>query len=534
MGTVNTALRFLSGPAVKGLKDVERQAGRTSSSAKKLAAGMAAIGVGFVATKLVRDVVRVSAEFEQLRAQLKTIGASNAFDGIAKFARETPNSLQEVTRSFIGLKARGFDPTEKAMRDIGNLGAAFGKPIETAMQAVTQAAFGEAEMLKQFGIIMRQQGDQVTITFNGVTKTVQKDSKAIFNALLEISNQNFGNAMGDQMDTFNGAVSNLNDTWEQLLDALGNGSGLMHEVLTPAVQTLTGALGVLVTGLKTSKGEWKLALGEMLQSLVPVLQGMRDFMEFIPGMGAGVDDLSTVIRGLQRDAAILSSQGLHEIFLSSVAAKDGLDGVKSSAEGAGEAAKKLADLLSKVNVTLIGTDFTTGIAERMAKAFEGRMEDFFNSNDLDMAGLERQLAEAYEAGWEDWKRGIEANGQNRVRVEFQEPTLKQKFVGIATEFGSGVQQSLEQQLPALFAGLAGDFTHALVTGELDKFLKNLAKNFANIVANILANAVSSAIGGQLAGTSLANLGKFGGIAAFGAAFVAGAIGAFDRARAVQP
>lgn len=175
---------------------------------------------------LARELVTTIAGFEQLRARLETVTGSTqaagaAFDLITEFAKTTPFSVQEITDSFVRMSSQGIVPTEAVLRSFGNTAAAMGRDFNQFTEAVLDAATGEFERLKEFGIKARSQGNQVTFTFKEMSTTVAKESGAIVGYLKKIGETDFAGAMERQSKTLAGQFSNLGDNVSQLADALG-------------------------------------------------------------------------------------------------------------------------------------------------------------------------------------------------------------------------------------------------------------------------------------------------------------------------
>ena len=79
----------------------------------------ALIGVGTALA--VRSILQTTAEFEDLRDSLDSVTGSaksggQAFGFISDFATRSQFSIQDLTRSFITLKASGIEPTERLFR----------------------------------------------------------------------------------------------------------------------------------------------------------------------------------------------------------------------------------------------------------------------------------------------------------------------------------------------------------------------------------------------------------------------------------
>lgn len=182
-------------------------------------AGPAAVLAGAVAG--LSKVTSVTRQFEVLNAQLITAtgsatSAGVAFEAIQDFATQTPYDLQQVTESFTKLVNLGLTPSERALTSYGDTASAMGKDLNQLIEAVADAATGEFERLKEFGIRASSQGDEVAFTFRGVTTTVKKNAEEIENYLIQLGENNFAGAMAQRMDTLDGALSNLGDEWDKL------------------------------------------------------------------------------------------------------------------------------------------------------------------------------------------------------------------------------------------------------------------------------------------------------------------------------
>jgi hypothetical protein len=93
-----------------------------------------------------------------------------------------------------------------------------GKSLDQMIEAVADAATGEFERLKEFGIKAKTEGDRVKFTFQGVTTEVGKNSAEIKAYLEGIGNTKFAGAMSDQINTLNGAISNLRGSFTLFTD----------------------------------------------------------------------------------------------------------------------------------------------------------------------------------------------------------------------------------------------------------------------------------------------------------------------------
>lgn len=246
--------------AEKRLRALEDQAGNTEKGASNLTGGFAKLAASVAATVSVMQgfekIVSVAREFDVLNAGLVTAtgsaeGAKVAFDSLQNFAATTPYSLQQVTEGFTKLVNYGLNPSEKALTAYGNTASALGKDLSQMVEAVADATTGEFERLKEFGIRSAKQGDEVSFTFRGVTTTVKNSTEEIENYLIALGENNFANAMTARMDTLDGALSNLSDSWDALFRNIAEqGAG---DLIEQSVRSATNALSALNASLASGQ-----------------------------------------------------------------------------------------------------------------------------------------------------------------------------------------------------------------------------------------------------------------------------------------
>ena len=238
-------------------KDMEQSAGRTTGAFKLMGAAMAAIGAGALVSKFADTVT----QSEKLKGALQTMtgsaeNAGIAFQHLTQFAAETPFTLDQSVEGFIKLKALGLDPSERALRSYGNTSAAMGKDMMQMIEAVADASTGEFERLKEFGIKAKSEGDNVALTFRGVTNEIGKNSEEIQEYLLAIGETQFGDAMQNQMERLPGLLSNLEDNVDALFRRIGDVGGIKLfggaiTAASAAVVTMTDNVEMIITGVQT-------------------------------------------------------------------------------------------------------------------------------------------------------------------------------------------------------------------------------------------------------------------------------------------
>jgi len=298
----------------KTASNTEQQADKITKSTDRMARHMraadASVGLlkgafgALLAAVSIGKFVEIERATGILTASLKNAtgsaqGAAVAFGAIQRLAGQLPESVESVTNAFVKMVNLGLDPSEAAIRSYSNTAAAMGKDLNQMIEAVADAATGEFERLKEFGIKARQQGEQVSFTFQGVTTTVAKESAAITGYLKQIGEVNFATAATDRMQELDGAMSNFGDTFDGLFRTINSkGLGVLiadtFRMATNVLQELndtiaSGQLGAYIDalGLKFSVfGNEALTAFNVVadgydwlkQMLAPSAGGIADFL----------------------------------------------------------------------------------------------------------------------------------------------------------------------------------------------------------------------------------------------------------------
>jgi len=236
----------------QALKGVQGNLDRVKSSAGKLKAALVAIGGALV----VREVLRVTAEFEDLRDSLKSVTGSaeagkQAFDFISDFATRTQFSVQDLSRSFITLKASGIEPTEKLLRVFTDTAAVTTDQLGV-LEAMTrvfsrgvQGGLGleELNQIADRGIpVFRILEEQLGITRLQISKFGQTTEGAakILKALEKGLGETFAGATEEKLDNLSVSFSNFGIALDNLKDAFG-------QEVSPSVTRFTNNLAATIT-----------------------------------------------------------------------------------------------------------------------------------------------------------------------------------------------------------------------------------------------------------------------------------------------
>ena len=310
------AIDRASAPFRRFMENVRQHVARVNASLSSMAKRFKAVGdkvteVGkAVSVKLSAPIalvgglaLRASASFESMGIALNTAfqgnkaAAKDAFDLIVDFTTTTPFQLDQVLNSFIKLKNMGLDPSLKSLTSYGNTASAMNKSLDQMVEAVADAATGEFERLKEFGIKARSEGNRVAFTFRGQTQVVKKNAEAIQQYLLSLGDTFFAGGMADQAKSLGGVFSNLKDAVNISLRDMGD-QIVRTTSLKDKVRSLIENLQSLTdwfTSLSPAVRDLIVWFGIFLAVLGPIILAIG---QLIIGIGAMAMALKFVYPGL--------------------------------------------------------------------------------------------------------------------------------------------------------------------------------------------------------------------------------------------
>lgn len=247
---------------------------------RKIGSAAATIGLGFSATQLIRDVVRVRGEIESLQKSFDILAGSKGgelFEEIKDFAVKTPMGMQELAKGAQTLMAFNTEAEEvmPILKTMGDISMGNKEKFQSLILAFSQ--------MRSAGKLMGQDLMQmINAGFNPLSVMSEKTGKSIAQLKEDMSRgaisadmvtQAFRdatseggkfNGMLESMSTgVEGSISNLEGAFEDMLNAIGEKSqGIITGTLSIANKLVENyekvgeAIGLIVTAY----GSYKAAL----------------------------------------------------------------------------------------------------------------------------------------------------------------------------------------------------------------------------------------------------------------------------------
>jgi len=232
------------------LGGLEGRLGGLVGSLKGLAAGVIA---GMVSFASLRRVVAETTEYENLIARLEGVtgsagSARAAFDALEEASDRTIFTENEFAEAALRLKHTGLDPSVRSLTAFANISSATGKDLQSLTEMTLSASMGIYRSLKDLGIRAEASGNQIKMTYKGVTTEIGNSAQEIQGYLVRIGETDFAGAAERQLDTLGGAVKELGDAWGDLFREVGRSA--VGDFIKTSIQLATGAVNELSAAME--------------------------------------------------------------------------------------------------------------------------------------------------------------------------------------------------------------------------------------------------------------------------------------------
>ena len=173
------------------------------------------LGGGIV--NFIKDLATAGFEIEKTQLSLENLfGSAEMGKGVMaelmQLATKMPGSVLDLLPAYRQLVLLGLSPSKDEMYALGEISTLTGKKITDTAMAIQMAGGGTYKRLRSMGIEVKKNGDQLKMTYLGVTKTIGTSKKAIYDYMVELGKMpGVQGAMTKQMDTLAGQTQNTAD-----------------------------------------------------------------------------------------------------------------------------------------------------------------------------------------------------------------------------------------------------------------------------------------------------------------------------------
>ncbi len=287
------------------LKNAKKTIGELSGEITSLAStsAMALGGISAGIGLIVKSWLDAAGAMEQYEAKLTTVlksatEAKVAIKEAVEFAAKTPFEVKDIVDATVQLEVYG-QKTKEWLPLVGDLAAGMRKDLGYTSQVIGKALNGSADgfeslrnelaittaKLVQYGAVMGETG--------GISLKTTADLEKAQQALQAIIKTEFGGAMERQANTWQGAMSNLNDSISKLQVLMGEA---LIPALTQGVRVLSGFIELVGSVPKEFTG--LIAFGTLAAGAMGGLgAAMTGLITILPSLSGGFNLITQGLLG---------------------------------------------------------------------------------------------------------------------------------------------------------------------------------------------------------------------------------------------
>lgn len=316
-------------------------------------------------------VIRTTSEVRKLQDQIALLEGGDAqgaavFKRLQEFNRTTPFELSEVTRAYITLANRGVKPTNEQLEALGDVALSQGKDLQQVIEAVADVS--NSERFRELGISSKRSGDQVELSFRGVTKTVAATEAEVLKTVAAFGQlDGIAGNIEKASDRLDGQSSNIADFFTQVQVSIG---GIFEPFLVQLSKDFLTAFGFL--GDPAFFAPIASAFNELATAFGEITPSAATFGEFIQGaLKSGVEAIAAIIRNWT--GFLMENQSLVRDIGSTIAGalKSGFDAVLNTAVQFSKAIRENPGLLTEMAVKAAQIVVSLGALAQLALSIGG-------------------------------------------------------------------------------------------------------------------------------------------------------------------
>ena len=205
---------------------------------------------------LVRGAYEAVAGFEKASVSLSAFtgsmeSAKAKFWELNALEDKTCQSTDKLAKAFVILGKYGLDNSSKALTSYSQIAVALNKTVEEVANAVGNASQGQFKSLKELGIQARQEGDQIILTYQGVTTAIGANTGELEKYLQKLSDDNFSGILEEKTKTVEGAMNRMKNAWGTLQTVLFNADTPFGKFFVNGLNEITEFINSAISLIQT-------------------------------------------------------------------------------------------------------------------------------------------------------------------------------------------------------------------------------------------------------------------------------------------
>ena len=262
-------------------KDTKKSTKDIGSSFSSMASAWKAALVGIASAGLVTAVKSELMSTEKAVAGFISSmgGVSEAraqFEMLQQAARDTLQPFEALQSATMNLRKNGIQPSAETLKAFSQIAYGTGQSLDAVSQAFTGALNGRLKSLQQLGIVAKDQGSQLILTYKGVSTAVDKNAESLHDYFQTIGKENEG-VLDYLQSGMTGAVNHIDNAWGDLVRAIGE-SGL-GDLIVKIVRDIATAMDGITAWINKNSPYIKGFFQGLIEGWDAVYQGVKSALD---------------------------------------------------------------------------------------------------------------------------------------------------------------------------------------------------------------------------------------------------------------
>lgn len=209
--------------------------------------------------------------------------ARETFEMLQQAARDTLQPFDALQKSALDLRRNGIEPTSAQMKTFAQIAISSGKSLESVTSAFTNAVQGKYKSLSQLGIIAKETGDKITLSYKGTTTQIEKSTESLTAYFKKLGEENAG-ALEYLQSGMTGAINHIENAWGDFVRAIaesGLGDAIAHTIraMGTALDSITAWINANQEPIRRFFNRWSDYIDRLSKNFVELTNDLNNFFK---------------------------------------------------------------------------------------------------------------------------------------------------------------------------------------------------------------------------------------------------------------
>lgn len=209
--------------------------------------------------------------------------ARETFEMLQQAARDTLQPFDALQKSALDLRRNGIEPTSAQMKTFAQIAISSGKSLESVTTAFTNAVQGKYKSLSQLGIVAKETGDKITLSYKGTTTQIEKSTEALTAYFKKLGEENAG-ALEYLQSGMTGAINHIENAWGDFVRSIaesGLGDAIAHTIraMGTALDSITAWINANQEPIRQFFNRWSDYIDRLSKNFVELTNDLNNFFK---------------------------------------------------------------------------------------------------------------------------------------------------------------------------------------------------------------------------------------------------------------